>query len=277
PDQKRIADLNKQIGDLEKQEYYVSQNGGGEKKQQNEYMLKQGITAAATAWQARNSFVAAKELEKLRDQVNGANPNYYGLNLGNTVINPGTIDPALAPAPTSDALVTPPVLEETGGDPMGTLVDTRDGDDLKGNNLPVMNLAGAPLSPGNSGGGGAGSAGGTSRAQDESGGGAAPVKDPKAGTYAAVDGGGGAGKYSSRGGGSSGDGDVKVDSAFADLLKKFLPGAEEPKTSSPLDLAAKSERSPASDQAAVIGRNKNIFDEIHKRYQKKNAEGAILF
>lgn len=269
-------DTNK-VAHLENEKKIVTANGNGEVKQQNEYMLKQGLTSLATGWQARQSFVAAQQLKETSKQMAAEGTNYYGLNLGNGVFTPGGIDPALVPPPSSDALVAPAALEETRGDQGGTLADARDGDDLKEKPVGGLPFASVPLNPGNAGGGGAGSAGGTSRAQDESGGGPAPVKDPKAGTYAASEGGGGAGKYASRGGGGSGDGDVKVDSAFADLLKKFLPGAEEPKTSSPLDLAAKSERSPASDQAAVIGRNKNIFDEIHKRYQKKNAEGAILF
>jgi hypothetical protein len=137
-----------------------------------------------------------------------------------------------------------------------------------------MNMAGMPQNPGGSGGGGAGSAGGTSRAQDESSGNPAQTRDPKAGTYAASEGGG---KYASRGASSSNGPGVKVDSAFADLLKKFLPGSDDKKDKPMLDPNANRDRSPASNQAAVIGRNKNIFDEIHKRYQKKNAEGAVIF
>lgn len=63
---------------------------------------------------------------------------------------------------------------------------------------------------------------------------------------------------------------------FGDLLKKLLPGDNEKKEER-ASLELDSDRSPASDKAAVIGRNKNIFQEISKRYQKKNNEGAVIF
>jgi hypothetical protein len=71
---------------------------------------------------------------------------------------------------------------------------------------------------------------------------------------------------------------VGVDDSFANLLKKFLPGGEDEKAKAqdPAALAF-NDRAPASDQAAVMGRNKNIFDAIHSRYVKKLTEGAVVF
>jgi hypothetical protein len=97
-----------------------------------------------------------------------------------------------------------------------------------------------------------------------------PAAVTKAGSYAAVAGGGG---YKSRNAGGSGK--TGVDTGFADLLKKFLPGAETEKKKAPGELQF-GDRSPASSQTAVIGRNKNIFEEISKRYQKKSAEGSVF-
>ena len=65
--------------------------------------------------------------------------------------------------------------------------------------------------------------------------------------------------------------------SFADLLKKLLPGGDEAKKKDAgADGIAMGDRAPASDQAAVIGRNKNIFDEIHKRYQLKAQQKAVF-
>lgn len=130
-----------------------------------------------------------------------------------------------------------------------------------------------PLAGAGGGGQGAGGAGGTSASRGDGGGEGAPTgagKPQTGGQYASGD---GATKFS-RGGGSGAG--VGFSSGLSDLLKKMLPGGDEKKgEKASLDLA--SDRSPASDQAAVIGRNKNIFIEISKRYQKKNSEKAVYF
>jgi hypothetical protein len=128
-----------------------------------------------------------------------------------------------------------------------------------------------PQAGGGTGGGGL-STGGTSAAKDDSakGGGETPGKTA-AGTYSGADN-TAAGSYSRNGGGAP----VGMDNSFADLLKKFLPGGEEEKKTDG-NLAFDQDRNPASDAAAVLGRNKNIFDEVHKRYEKKSTEGAIVF
>ena len=124
-------------------------------------------------------------------------------------------------------------------------------------------------------GGSAGGVGGTSAAQDDGSPQAPPKTKDVVGSYASSDGAvaprGGASKSS---GGAEG---VGIDQAFADLLKKLLPGDEEEKKDAGAEQVALGDRAPASDQAAVIGRNQNIFEVIHKRYLKKNQEGAILY
>lgn len=121
---------------------------------------------------------------------------------------------------------------------------------------------------------GSGATGNTSAAKDD--GATPPGAKPKAdavGSYSAGDGSGSSFSRSQNGAG----GGVGMDTGFADLLKKLLPGEEGDKGKQNGAVAFNPDRTPASDQAAVIGRNKNIFEEIHKRYEKKNTEGAIVF
>lgn len=269
-----IVENKGKIENLAKKMDVASNNSTQEKAKQNEFFANQAVKAAMTGLGATGKMMAAQQAGEMAKEV--TNPNYYGLDMGGGIVNGGGIDPALTSAPTSDALVDPASLEDESNLGQTPLLDPNNGGDVLRNPLPGANLAMSQQPSAGGGGGGAGSAGGTSKAQDESAGGPAPPKDLKAGSYASSEG-GGSGKYSSRGGSTAGGGDVKMDSAFADLLKKFLPGGEEKKEGPALDLNAKTDRTPASDRAAVIGRNKNIFDEIHKRYQKKNAEGAVIF
>ena len=120
---------------------------------------------------------------------------------------------------------------------------------------------------------GGGGVGGTTAAKDDTVAATGKKAADSVGTYTASDGSGS--MFSKAGGSGSGPG-VGMDMGFAELLKKMLPGGEDEKKAEPAALAF-TDRSLASDQAAVIGRNKNIFEEIHKRYQKKNSEGAIVF
>ena len=148
------------------------------------------------------------------------------------------------------------------------------------NTLPEQPVAGFaagnPSGPQGAGSGNAGGVGGTSAAQEDGGPQAGPkAKDSAAGNYASSESGGGARGGTSKSGGGSND--VGLDSAFADLLKKLLPGGEPEKKDAGAEQVALGDRAPASDQAAVIGRNQNIFEVIHKRYLKKNQEGAVLY
>ena len=82
-----------------------------------------------------------------------------------------------------------------------------------------------------------------------------------------------------KGSGRSGtSGSLAQEPSFADLLKKLLPGGDEAakRKDAGADSIAMGDRAPASDQAAVIGRNKNIFDEVHKRYQLKAQQKAVF-
>ena len=149
-----------------------------------------------------------------------------------------------------------PVLQNTNTDPTG-----------------ADKFVGAPPpGGGGSGGGGLGSAGGTSagKGDDNKGAGEAPSKSQVGGSYAS-DGSGSSGYR--RGGGGSG---VATDPGILDMMKKLLDGGD-PKKDLVENKINLEDRSPASDQAAVLGRNQNIFEAIHKRYQKKNTEGAVIF
>jgi hypothetical protein len=121
------------------------------------------------------------------------------------------------------------------------------------------------------GAGNLGTASGTSAAKDDSANkDNTPPSKTAVGSYSAGDTPAG---YS-RNNGNNGP-SVGLDSSFADMMKKFLPGGEDEKK--PDGSANFNDRTPASDAATVIARNKNIFEEVHKRYEKKNTEGAIVF
>lgn len=170
----------------------------------------------------------------------------------------------------------------------GSVVDTgtgeegivADGDVLNpnmGNDGLMPPMPGQPMAGGGDKGGGgavgggATGGGGTSAAKDDSKGeGVAPGKAQAGGSYAAGEGGVGS-KFSRPGGGGGG-----ADDSWLEMMKKFLPGGDDvaKNNEAPVDL---SDRSIASDQPSVLGRNKNIFEEISKKYQIKNSEGAIVF
>ncbi len=172
--------------------------------------------------------------------------------------------------PNVDNTTTPladnaPTTTTTDGN-MGALPNNT----LTGGPTPAPNVAVA-AAPGSQGGGGAGLGGGnTSASKDDNKPAAeAAAKSQVGGQYAAGDGAGV--KYSHGGGGAAG---VGVSDGFADMLKKML-GGDDPKkdlVQNKIDLDG---RSPASDSAAVLGRDKDIFKAIHNRYQTKNSQGAI--
>jgi len=128
-------------------------------------------------------------------------------------------------------------------------------------------------------GGGVGNAGGTSAAKEEGKGDTGPqAKSQTGGNYAPGEGGGSRGRGIAGGLGGSGAVGVDKDPNFADMLKDLLGMGEEKEkealAETPID---EMNRDPASDLAAVLGRNQNIFEAIHKRYQKKSKDGVVVF
>lgn len=254
----------------------ISTNYDGEKKAQNNKAMVQGMTAAGTLSDAGGYIMQAAMLKKMAKGLTATEGN-----------NTGSFNPNFVGGSKSD---TSPlqISNTTGGDkdqvvnkPDDKKPDLTNKDSLPNNfgNLPTDSTA--PQNPfvlgkqdgsgGGSGGMGAG-AGGTSAAQDGAKADQGPgSKSAGGGKYAKGDDGG---KKFSRGGKSAG-GSEKADPSLSDLLKQFLPkdvGEEQPKG----DLAS-DDRSPASDEVAVMSRDKNIFKEISKRYERKSAEGAVVF
>jgi len=180
-------------------------------------------------------------------------------------------DPLAMPTPDTGSLVatTTPDADLNGGNqeinPGALNPDA-------GGPAPAAFVAATPAADAGMGGAGApGSVSGTSAAKDDAAKADAMAGKPQAGGNYGND---GSGSKFSRSAPSAG---VGVDPNFADMLKKFLPGGDDDKKSDLAKNLSLGDRSPASDQAAVMGRNQNIFDEIHKRYQKKNTEGAVVF
>jgi hypothetical protein len=248
-------------------------NQSEEIKAQKAQMEKQMIASATTAAQAA---LAMKQAASLKAAANALRNQAVADTAGQFSFNPGAVNNN--PTPETSAIKSDP---STVFADEGTPNDTTGNDDAGLNPNVAEAGPGGPaapafvaqdLKPGSANGGGLASAGGTSPANA---GAAGPetsaLTKASTGSYSQGEGAGGA-KYS-RGSGSGAA--VGVDSGFADLLKKFLPGGEEEKK--PDEAFSVEDRSPASDQAAVLGRNQNIFDAIHKRYQKKHTEGAVVF
>jgi len=241
----------------------------------------QAVTAAMTAKTAADTMMEAANAQKMAASLQGAaaaannnagagfygpggggglGPQDQGLNIATpTPVPGGVIDPNAVTAgmPGSGQDFNP----NTGNGGVG-------GPTAQG---PVAN-AGGPS--GGAPGAGLGGAGGTSASKDT--GDAkqdAPAgKGQTGGQYASGD--GGSPKFARGSGGGAG---VGADPSIADLLKGLLPGNDKKDAAADqasLDLNA---RGPASDQAAVLGRNQNIFLEISKRYKKKNQDGAVIF
>ena len=256
----------------------VAENFKGESKAQLLLLARQGM-AGVQANMAAARFKAEKDaLLNLNYQNQNQAPQNQGFTItgGSPVGNP-QVDPAAGPDATQSALVA-----DAGSGDSGKLGDSPQINPGSMDALPEGPQANAFQSQnapsGGGGGGGRGSAQGTSAAAPDSGDGSqAPTRGTREGGNYASDGGGSSGSNARARGDSSG-GSVGVDDSFANLLKKFLPGGEDEKAK-PQDPAALAfnDRAPASDQAAVMGRNKNIFDAIHSRYVKKLTEGAVVF
>jgi hypothetical protein len=250
----------------------ANENKSGEVDAQGNAAFNQAIETGTTAAQAALMLKQAASLKKAADAIRNQAVADTGSGFA---FNPGAVQ--ANPTPDLSAVTADPstvVADDT------VLPTDQAGTDLLNPNIsdpgPGGPAAGqfTSASPSNGGAGGAaglGSVGGTSAAKDDAKPETAAMTKGATGSYSAGE---GAGSKFSRG--SGGSGGVGLDSGFADLLKKFLPGGEEEKKQDD-NLAFDSDRSPASDQAAVLGRNQNIFEAIHKRYQKKHTEGAIVF
>ncbi len=265
----RVSTLEKQLANVNNNENQTKamqfQNAGVMALQMKDSLLAAGV--------ARAQRKAIKDM----DYAGSVSNQNYNIQLTNEAPPPGAVDTA----PTVTALTDGQILNPETDDKAVALEDQP-----QFNPTDLDTMAGAPPAPGfgegrtetpqGAPGGGGGGVGGTQAAQDDGGPQApAKTKDPVV-SYAANDPtAAGRGFSGKSGGGSEG---VGIDQAFADLLKKLLPAEEGAESrDAGADQVALGDRAPASDQAAVIGRNQNIFEVIHKRYLKKSQEGAVLY
>jgi hypothetical protein len=264
PDNQAVADemeANRQI------------NEEGEKQAQNQLASRQTMATMVTMAKANKNFADAKAI---RDTpiYDGANSQAQYTFSNDIPVDQSADQQIIVPESTSDATTA----DTTTNGPTESLDDQNQINpgnlDGIGGNAPLAQNPGKDNTPGSAGGGGLSAAGNTSAAKPEGGEGqAGSGKSQQGGAYA----GAGAGGARKSGSGGSGGKGVSMDNAFTDLLKKLLPGGEEDKKKNQASNLNFNDRAPAGDQAAVISRNKNIFEEIHKRYQKKSAEGAVIF
>lgn len=270
------ARIRQEIEVLNEKSGNVSKNLNGARNAQVMNSLTMGIEAAKSFNKARQ-FKIERDAVRDQDYSGLQNNQNYNIQLTNEAPPPGAVDTA----PTVTALTDGQILNPETDDKAVALEDQP-----QFNPTDLDTMAGAPPAPGfgegrtetpqGAPGGGGGGVGGTQAAQDDGGPQApAKTKDPVV-SYAANDPtAAGRGFSGKSGGGSEG---VGIDQAFADLLKKLLPAEEGAESrDAGADQVALGDRAPASDQAAVIGRNQNIFEVIHKRYLKKSQEGAVLY
>ncbi len=266
-----IQGYNAQIAAIKSESNYVTENKDGETKAQTGAVMQQGMVGGLSIVKGMGNFKDANAIDVHLGQAGAGKQFNMANNQG--FQGAGPTDPTLAPTVQQSEIVQndPAAKPELGGREQFNPNDP--------SSAPQGPVATAwqdgPAQVGQSGGGGGvGGVGSTSAASSDTPPNAQAGAQPKAGSYASSGSGGGSYKGKSSGGSGA---KVGVDSGFADLLKKFLPGGEADKKKNVNAAVNFADRSPASDQAAVISRNKNIFDEIHKRYEKKNNEGAIVF
>lgn len=271
-----VAKIDALSSEYVKYKANVANNEVGQKKVQKQLALQQGVTAIGTVTEGTMNLMQAAMYKK---QANNLMP-FEGGPGGN--FN-GNFNPRGNDNDSPDQISTPEALTDNSIEQNKDEEKLELGDDANFNPDMFNNdVAGGPAANpfqdkpldagGGAGGVGGGGAGGTSAAQDAATADNGPKgKSAGGGNYGKDD---GAGSRFGRMGGGSG-GSASPDMNFADLLKQFLPKDEKAE-----DLAATEpaeDRSPASDSAAVMSREKNIFKEISKRYGKKHAEGAVLF
>jgi|GEM_PF-3073867 len=259
---------------LAQQYINTSNNQAGEVKAQQQAAVQQAALVALDTVRIANYANQAKQAREL-----AANLKAQGAAATGPQFTIGNNNPMANPTPDQAALTTPGAVvasDDTTSPDLPTSGDAFNPDLPAGpmaGQSPSQGGMGAPATPQGDSGSGLASAGGTSAANDEKKADTAALSKNAEGTYSPSD---DAGSKFSRAGGMGGGSGVGVDNSFADLLKKFLPGGDDEKKGQD-NLSFGSDRSPASDQAAVLGRNQNIFEAIHKRYEKKQAEGAIIF
>jgi hypothetical protein len=252
----------------------IQTNQTNEIRAQQGAMVVQAAAMASTASQATMGYLNASQAKSaannLREQGNASAGVNYAFNP--TAAVQQNTDPLAMPTPDTGALTATdtPDTSLTGGH---ADFNPSAGDGGPAGPAPAAFVSSTPAAAAGGAATAPGSASGTSAAKDDAAKEAALAGKPQTGGTYGNDGGSGS-KFSKNSGGTAG---VGMDAGFADLLKKFLPGGEEDKKSDTAKNLALGDRSPASDQAAVMGRNQNIFDEIHKRYQKKNTEGAVVY
>jgi hypothetical protein len=246
----------------------IKSNAAAEIAEQKKLASGEAISAAVTGFKAMSNFQQASmdRAAAAATTASASNFSYNPVN-GGGYSGDGTVT-----APTPDAGQNLGSADNSAGNlASANQINPNPNDGLGGaNQLGAFTPATAPPA------GGAapaalGNAGGTSAAKDDQ-----ANKDNTKPSATAV------GSYSAgdtptgynRNAGNNGP-SVGLDSSFADMMKKFLPGGDEEKKAD--GSANFDDRAPASDAATVIARNKNIFEEVHKRYEKKNTEGAIVF
>jgi hypothetical protein len=233
--------------------------------------------------EATKSFGKSRQLKRERESIKDLEytaPNTtanYNIQLSNEAPQQGGVDTAALTTEGEGGTILNPEADKTAvGLDDNTQFNPNPTNELPQGPSEERLAAGGAQGPQAGGGGGGGGLGGTSAAQED-GGPQAPAKTKdQVGSYASSDGAGG--PRGAGGKAAGGAGGVGIDQSFADLLKKLLPGEDEgEKKDAGAEQVALGDRAPASDQAAVIGRNQNIFEVIHKRYLKKNQEGAVLY
>lgn len=272
-----------ELASIDKKKANVYRNSDDEIAAQEDAKSASRIAAGVTMLGAANQAAEAARMGILmKNQAAGSEttadaPVFSMSNQGGQVIDPGS---AINP---NDAVETAAVnTSDTGMANEKIDGGLKDFDPNFGNNNVAGQAPGefkdAALTSAPGGGSSPGGSGGTSAARDSGDGkqDAVAGKPQSGGKY---EGGDGGGSKFSRGGGGGGSGrsGVGLDGGFADLLKRMLPGGADDKAASKAAIGLDNDRTPASDRAAVISREKNIFKEISKRYLKKNSEGAVLF
>ncbi len=291
--QNKEKEITKQTSDYQAAIDNITKNRNDEVKAQQTLAAQQAMLGAQTLATAAEQELAAKNAHDAADRLKQETTAWtnqggggYNLTPGvqNNTNNTGNGQLAGGPA-TSDAI--------TAGTPPPNSVGSNLGGAAGFNpNLTDPNAAAGPAAaafvpgqgPGGGGGGsggGMGAAGGTTASKEDNAamtaGNGPTAKSQAGGSYATTDGGGGYNKGSRYG--SGGSGSVGSDPNFSDMLKAFLPGGKGKDGAGDANAGGynSADRMPATggDTAAVLGKNQNIFNEIHSRYIKKTNEGAI--
>jgi hypothetical protein len=268
------------VTNLQQARKNVTNNRNGENNVQLMLAAKQAMVVGKTTMQAAAFRAQANAVNSIH--VNDPTQSgMYATQLANNGQN-NVVDTSIQPVANESAVTA---TQDAGKDATAATGDGQfnTSDPTLDSTPPPAATAMSKDTPqiGAASGGGLGGGGGTSPAKADEG--AATASNSKEKTYGGAYGSGESGN-SGGGFGSRGSSDnsvaVKDDNSIADMLKKLLPGAEDQNKKDQAgaeNTIAYGDRSPASDQAAVIGKGKDIFQEIHKRYEQKAQQGAIVF